>query len=227
MIQMVIAIDGPVGSGKSTVARELAKRLGFVHLNSGAFYRAVGVHALRQSVRLDDAQALANIAMRLEFTFKIDADGRTQLLVNGEDLCSELFTADAGVTASKIAGFPELRREIVLAAQRVAKDFPIVIEGRDAGTVIFPEAPHKFYLDAPLEVRAARRLGELVAKGTAVEGDLPRLMKEIADRDHRDMSREFAPLQGAKGAVVVDTSGLGVEDVVRRLADYVGSVDSD
>jgi cytidylate kinase len=162
--EMVITIDGPGGSGKSTVARKLANKLGFIHLNSGALFRAVAFIADQRGVALDDAQALSELALSLRFGFRLHQGGSTTFLVDDVDLGQELSTEEVGEKASRVARLPELRQILLELQQEVGRQSSLVVEGRDSGTVVFPNADKKFYLDANLDVRAMRKLAELVSQ---------------------------------------------------------------
>ncbi|MBM4033698.1 MAG: (d)CMP kinase [Planctomycetes bacterium] len=221
MQRTVVAIDGPAGAGKTTVARALAARLGFTCLPSGTFYRALGWRALEAGTPLDDEAALAQLADATEIAISVEADGRCVARVDGRDVSDELGSSAVGEAASRASVFPEVRRRMVELQRRFAEDRPVVAEGRDMATVVFADAEHKFYLDATVEERARRRARDLRARGEAP--DERRLANAIAARDRRDSSREAAPLRLAEGAVRVDTTGLSVEEVVERLLRAIRS----
>jgi cytidylate kinase len=202
---LIITIDGPAGSGKSTVARELARRLGYRYLNTGAMYRAVGRACLQQGVAFEDHDAVAQAANSIEFTMSADPE-LPQLLVNGEDPGDKLFEPEVAQAASKVAAIPGVRAVLVQAQRTIAAGGDWVAEGRDQGTVVFHDSPCKIFLDASLEVRAQRR-----AKQSAGED-----AQALAERDARDAGREVDPLKPATDAVVVDTSDLSMEAVVER-----------
>ena len=215
---MIIAIDGPAGAGKSTVARALAGRLGFLYIDSGAMYRAVAVLAARAGVALDDEPALGELAGGLRSEFRGDPP---RLWVNGEDLEPALRTAEAGEGASRVAALSAVRQAMVAAQQALgAAASPgggVVMEGRDIGSVVFPQAELKIYLDASLAERARRRLEDLRQRGEAADSEQVR--REVAARDQRDRTRDVSPLQRTEDAVVVMTDGLTPEQVVERLAE--------
>jgi cytidylate kinase len=202
---LIITIDGPAGSGKSTVARELARRLGYRYLNTGAMYRAVGRACLQQGVAFEDHDAVAQAANSIEFTMSADPV-LPHLLVNGEDLGDKLFEPEVSQAASKVAAIQGVRAVLVQAQRNIAAGGDWVAEGRDQGTVVFHDSPCKIFLDASLEVRAQRR-----AKQSAGED-----AQALAERDARDAGREVDPLKPATDAVVVDTSDLGMAQVVER-----------
>jgi cytidylate kinase len=214
MQQTVVAIDGPAGSGKSTVARRLADLLGFVFLPSGKLYRALAWQALRMGTPVGDGDALARLADRA----KIDAreeGGTWRFLVDGRDVTEELDGSAVSDAASRISVFPEVRRRMVALQRAMAEEGPVVAEGRDMASVVFPDARHKFFLDASVAARAARRARDLRVRGE--EADEAKLAAEIAARDLRDSSRQAAPLRQVEGAVYVDTTNLTVDQVIERL----------
>jgi cytidylate kinase len=215
----VVTIDGPAGAGKSTVARNLARKLGLIHLNSGALFRAVGLKAVELGISLSSDEELAKLAESISFKFVLNAKNETELLVGGEDVSEKILTESAGELASKIAVLPKLRETLLHVQRNVAKGNSVVVEGRDAGTVVFPDAKAKFYLVASLDVRALRRYLQLSEKQQTPE--LEKIKLEIQARDTRDSSREIAPSVAAKDAEVVDTSDLTVDDVVERICKFI------
>jgi cytidylate kinase len=206
---MVVAIDGPAGAGKSTVARAVARALGFTYLDSGAMYRCVALAALRSGVDLDDGSALGPLAQGLEIAV---ADGRVEL--GGEDVTEAIRTPEVAAAASRVSVHPEVR-EAMVARQRALIDAGnYVAEGRDIGTVVSPEAPLKVFLTASAEERARRRATE---SGEAVDG----VLAAQAARDARDREREHGALRAAPDSVELDTTGLDVDDVVARVVALV------
>lgn len=212
----VIAIDGPAGAGKSSASRALARRLGFQYVDTGAMYRAVGVIAAEQGVSFEDDDALAALVDRLRFEGTPGGDGLT---VNGRDLSVTIRRPDAGELASRVSTRPVVRERLVALQRRLGAAGGVVMEGRDIGTVVFPDAPVKLYLTADPKERARRRALELRARGDTV--DEGALAAEIAARDRRDQSRPTAPLRPADDAVVVDTTTLTLDEVVEHLAGVV------
>ena len=215
----VLTIDGPSGAGKGTVSRIAARRLGWHYLDSGALYRAIGVAAGWADLDLDDPGALVRCTFDTDIGFREGAEGDLRVLVNGNDATDELRTETAGAAASAIAAIPEVRAALK-DRQRVFRQQPgLVADGRDMGTVIFPDAGFKVFLTASADERAERRYKQLKDKGVSVTID--GLLREILARDARDANRAVAPLRPADDAVRIDTTGLSIEDVVARVLDIV------
>ena len=214
----VLTIDGPSGSGKGTISRAVAARLGWHYLDSGALYRAVGVAAGWANLDLGDAGALVRCTFDTDIGFREEA-GDLRVLVNGHDATDELRTETAGAAASAIAAIPEVRSALK-ERQRAFRQAPgLVADGRDMGTVIFPDAAIKVFLTASAGERAERRYKQLKDKGVSVT--LDGLLREILARDARDANRSVAPLRPADDAVRIDTTGLSIDDVVARVLDVV------
>lgn len=210
----VLTIDGPSGSGKGTISRLVARRLGWHYLDSGALYRAVGVAAGWGDIDLADPAALVRCTFDTEVSFREEGED-LHVLVNGSDATLELRTETAGAAASAIAAIPEVRAALK-DRQRAFRQPPgLVADGRDMGTVIFPDAPYKVFLTAGAEERAERRYNQLKDKGVSVT--LAGLLREILARDARDASRAVAPLRPADDAVRIDTTGIGIDEVVERV----------
>jgi len=216
---VVVTIDGPAGSGKSTVAGKVAKRLGFIHLNSGFLFRAVALLASESELNLGDDEALTRLAEERSFKFELDALNLTRFTVDGRDLTDRIRSEEIGELASKIAVLPKLREVFVRLQRSIAERQSLVVEGRDAGSVVFPGAAFKFYLDAPLAERAARRFRELQAAGSSKA--LAECQREIEKRDLRDSTREVAPQVCPEGARRVATGELSVEEVVEQVVEQV------
>ncbi len=209
----VLTIDGPSGAGKGTVSRIVARRLGWRFLDSGAIYRALAWAARRRGVDLNDPDAVARVAGEMELEFICDDD--VKVLVDGEDVTDRLHTEECGRIASKIAAYPQVRRAL-LDKQRAFRRPPgLVADGRDMGTVVFPDAPYKVFLTASAEERARRRYLQLKAQGLDV--NLDQIIKDLEERDRRDREREESPLVPAKDAVVIDSSDLSIDEVVDRV----------
>ncbi|WP_125076780.1 (d)CMP kinase [Pseudoxanthomonas sp. SGT-18] len=214
----VLTIDGPSGAGKGTVSRIVAGRLGWHYLDSGALYRAVGVAASWADLDLADPSALVRCAFDTAIEFRDGPEG-LRVLVNGTDATSELRLETTGAVASAIAAIPEVR-EALKERQRAFRRPPgLVADGRDMGTVIFPDATAKVFLTASAEERARRRHNQLKEKGVSVTFD--GLLREILARDARDAQRTVAPLKPAEDAVLIDTTGLGIDEVVERVLALV------
>lgn len=208
----VITLDGPGGAGKGTVSRLLAQQLGWHLLDSGALYRLVGLAADHHGVALDNEAALAVLAEHLDVQFLVSKEELVQVVLEGEDVSQQLRTEKVGAWASQVAALPEVRTAL-LARQRAFRDQPgLICDGRDMGTVVFPDAPLKIYLTADAEERARRRLEQLRAKG--ITASLADLKKDILERDARDMNRQTAPLRPAEDAVQVDSTALSITEVV-------------
>ncbi len=213
----VIAIDGPTASGKGTVAQRVARELGFVCLDSGALYRMVGLLALEQGIDLDDATALAKLATNLRPQFQ---DG--QVLLEGRDITQQIRREDVGRAASHVAALGALRRAL-LALQRAQRRPPgLVADGRDMGTVVFPDACLKIYLQADVRVRAERRLKQLMEKGYSA--NLSDLLQTLQERDRRDQTRDCSPLVAAEDAKVLDSTALTIEEVVAQVLQWYRSL---
>lgn len=211
----VVALDGPGGSGKSTVARLVAERLGYLYVDTGAMYRAVGVLAREAGVPLDDEAAVVQVARDAALTF--DGDGR--LHAGGRDVSRAIRTLEAGEAASRVSAHPGVRRLLVEQQRSLAAAGDVVMEGRDIGTNVFPDAAVKVFVTARPEVRAARRAAELRARGEEANED--EVLAAVVERDRRDSERAFAPLRKAGDAVEVDTSELGIDHVVDEVVRIV------
>ena len=214
----MVAIDGPAGAGKSTVARALAERLGYTLLDTGALYRSVALIAQRRGIAWDDAPRLGELAAGLEVTFVREAE-KTRVLADGADVTDDIRRAEISEGASRVSALPEVRRGLLEAQRRVAKHANVVAEGRDIGTVVFPSAQAKFFLIANAETRAQRRALELQAAGR--QAALVDVQAEMAKRDARDSARAVAPLRQAEDAVAVDSSGMTPEEVVAQMMTIV------
>ena len=218
MSKLVVTIDGPAGAGKSSVAKLLARRLGYRLLDTGAIYRAVALRAQREGVAWTDAGACAQVARALDIRFDFVGD-TNHVFVAGDDVSSAIRTPEISQGSSQVSAHPEVRAALLELQRRLGAGGGVVVEGRDTGTVVFPHAQAKFFLTASEEERARRRVAELAQKGTQVDFDVT--MREIRERDQRDASRDVAPMVPANDAVLVDSSTQTLEEVVDSLATVV------
>ena len=209
-----IAIDGPAGAGKSTIAKLLAKELAYVYVDTGAMYRAIGYYFLKNGVNSDDVETIEKELSNINVSI-VYQDGEQQVLLNGENVNGVIRQEEVGKMASATSKYKAVREKLVETQRQIAREQNIIMDGRDIGTVILPDATVKFYLTASVEVRAKRRYDELVAKGEAC--DLKEIEKDIADRDYQDMNREVSPLKQAKDAVLLDSSYLDIPQVVAEM----------
>lgn len=215
----VLTIDGPGGSGKGTIAQKVADYLGWHFLDSGALYRLTGLAAQNHNVALDDKAQLAVLAENLDIRFELVANDEPRVLLESKDVSLEIRLPEAGQAASKVAAFTEVR-DALLVRQRKFKRAPgLVADGRDMGTVVFPDATLKVYLTASVEERAQRRYKQLLAKGQSVKiGDL---LQDIQARDDRDMNRAVAPLRPADDAIIIDSSFMSIDEVFQQILDLL------
>jgi len=213
----VLTIDGPSGSGKGTVARQVADRLGWHLLDSGALYRLVAYAAESRSVPLQDEAAAERIAAQLDVRFGADSRGEEQIWLEGSEVSRQIRTERAGDGASKVAALPAVRAALVARQRAFARSPGLVADGRDMGTVIFPEAALKIFLTASAEERAQRRYKQLKDKGLGA--NLAALSLEIAERDRRDASRPIAPLRPADDAQIIDSTSMSIDAVVARVLE--------
>ena len=210
----IIAIDGPAGSGKSTVSRLLAARLGYLYLDTGAMYRAVALQAKRKNIDLKDTEKISRLCLDLDLHFR-SLDGATRLFLGAEDISAAIRSPDMDMLSSVISTIKEVREAMTLLQRKMAEQRGVVAEGRDMGTVVFPDAECKFFIDADPEVRAGRRYRERLARGE--KASRQEVEKELRKRDDQDMTRALAPLVPAKDAILLDTTNLTVEEVVETM----------
>ncbi|HEY0980710.1 MULTISPECIES: (d)CMP kinase [unclassified Schlesneria] len=213
---MIVTIDGPAGTGKSTVARTLADRLGFEFLNTGAMYRTVAYACLKKQLPLDDEQAVADETLRLKITF-----ANNRVLLGDQDVTDAIRQQEVTQSASIVAAHPAVRSRLVDLQRKIAHGINLVTEGRDQGTIVFPNADCKFFLTASPEERARRRLRELEEKGEQVS--LEELLEQQSLRDYRDETRACSPLQPAPNAIIIDTTDMTIAHVTGRLEQIVAA----
>jgi CMP/dCMP kinase len=219
----IITIDGPSGSGKGTVSRTVARALGWSLLDSGALYRLVALGGHRAAIGLDDAQALAELAGRFNIRFDSNESGDELVWLDGEDVTRAIRTEQAGNDASKVAALKEVRAALLDRQRRFAVPPGLVADGRDMGTVVFPQAAVKIFLTASPAERALRRYKQLKEKGVAA--NLAALSLEIAERDRRDSTRTASPLVASADAIMLDTTGMSVDSVVGRVLEIARDLD--
>ncbi|MBI3601414.1 MAG: (d)CMP kinase [Candidatus Omnitrophica bacterium] len=215
----MITLDGPAGAGKSTVARNLAKRLSISYLDTGAMYRALTLKALRLKIKLDDEKALTGLARKTVIDFKEMPDGSLHVTLDGEDVAEAIRSIEVTNHTFHAARTAAVRAMMVNAQRAIARHRSFVTDGRDQGTVVFPKADYKFYIDADLRERVHRRHRELKEAGEAV--DAAQLKKDMQERDHKDFSRVVGPLKKAEDAIVIDSTGLNVQQTVDKVMTYI------
>jgi len=216
---LIIAIDGPAGSGKSTVAKKLSRILGYTYIDTGAMYRAVAYKVKEEGIDPDNPDAVVNIMKRINIKLE-PSDNGVKVFLDGEDVSSKIRTEEIGKIASKIARHPEVRKILVQKQREMGKKAKnAVIEGRDTGTVIFPDADLKIFMTASPEVRARRRWEELKNKGLDI--DYNRILKEVKERDHLDQTRKDSPLRPAKDAIIIDTTNKSIDEVINQILELV------
>ncbi len=215
---LVIAIDGPSGAGKSTTARLLAERLGYIYIDTGAMYRAIGWKAKQEGIDPKNEENLAGLCGRTEVTIKKD-NNDPRFYVDGRDVSSEIRTPEMGMMASAVSKSPSVRARLLTLQRDLGRSGGVVMDGRDIGTVVFPDADVKFFLDAGAEERGRRRYEELKAKGMDV--DLARITQEIRERDLQDSMRSLAPLRKADDALLIDSTNLNIGEVLERMLSEI------
>jgi len=212
---MIIAIDGPSASGKTTTAKGVSKRLGFTHLDTGAMYRAVTLGITQSNIRLSDYNMINDYLNCMEINFDIN----NQVWLNGEDVSNSIRTVDISSKVSLVSAIPAVRKKMVEVQRFIAGDNDCVLEGRDIGTVVFPNAEYKFFLVADINVRAKRRLAELKDSDKTIT--LDEIITNISDRDELDSSRHHSPLQRAKDAILIDTSHITIDKQIDKIVEIV------
>jgi CMP/dCMP kinase len=215
---LVIAIDGPSGAGKSTIARLLAKRLGYLQIDTGAMYRAVAVLISRAGLDPADSNAIRRFCTDLDVRLETNT-GSQKVMANGQDVTNQIRTPEVSLMTSRISALKPVRDALLLAQREMGRNGGVVLEGRDIGTVVFPDADLKFFLFASPEVRGKRRFEELAAKGERIT--LQETIEAVIRRDEQDSQRDLAPLRQAEDAIPIDSSDIGIEEVVSRMEAYV------
>ena len=217
---ILITIDGPAGAGKTTVSRALAEAVGYRYIDTGALYRAVALAASREEIDLENDAGLQRLCSGLDLSFDRTEAG-TRLLMNGEDVTGLIRTPQMSMMASAVSARPVVRRFLLSVQKELGRNKEAVFEGRDMGTVVFPEAEAKFFLDASTRVRAERRFREIAATASVT---LDEVQQDIIRRDKNDSTRSIAPLKPAQDAVIIDSSGMSVDDVVEKMLTCIGEV---
>lgn len=218
---LIIAIDGPSGAGKSTVARLLAQRLGYIYIDTGAMYRSLGWKAKQERLDPADEKSLADLCARTEVTIRKD-NSDPRFYVDGFDVTGEIRTPEMGMMASVVSKSPAVRARLLTLQRELGKNGGVVMDGRDIGTIVFPDADRKFFLEASAEERGKRRYLELKEKGMDVE--LARITRELEERDQQDSGRSIAPLRKADDALLIDSSFLSIDQVVDRMLAEIAKV---
>ncbi len=218
-MSIAIAIDGPAGAGKSTIAKAAAKALGFIYVDTGAMYRALGLFALREGVEPDDREAVKLLLKKVEVTLSRNEKGEQLVILNGEDVSSLIRTEQVSMAASKISAIPEVRASLLSLQRDMAKKYNVIMDGRDIGTVILPDAKVKIFLTASAEIRAKRRYDELIARGENVTYD--EVLRDVKERDDYDVNKPISPLKPAEDSILVDTSELSLQESIDLLINTI------
>lgn len=213
-----IAIDGPAGAGKSTIAKKLAKELGYVYVDTGAMYRAMAYYFLTNDISSDDEAAIAKVCENVNVSIAYK-NNEQQVLLNGDNISDKIRNEEVGNMASATSVYPVVRTKLVELQRQLAQKENVIMDGRDIGTVVLPNANVKIYLTASSKVRAQRRFDELTEKGISCEFD--EIEKDIIDRDYRDMHRETSPLKQADDAVLLDSSDMDIDEVVEKMKEII------
>ncbi|MBE5945781.1 MAG: (d)CMP kinase [Lachnospiraceae bacterium] len=221
---MNIAIDGPAGAGKSTIAKLVAKELGFLYVDTGAMYRSIALYFIENNVSLDDEDAIDNACDNINIEIKYE-DGVQQVYLNGKNVSLEIRQEQVGNMASKVAAKKAVRDKLLSLQRDIAADNNVIMDGRDIGTFVLPNAEIKIYLTASVKTRAKRRYDELVSKGESP--DINKIEADIEQRDYQDMNREIAPLKQADDAIFLDTSDMNIEQVVAYICNLTKNKSGD
>lgn len=218
-MSIAVAIDGPAGAGKSTIARAAAKELGFIYVDTGALYRSIGLNVLRKGVDLGDANAIEKSLEGMKVELSFDSLGAQIVLLNGEDVSSLIRTPEVSMSASKVSAIPAVRAFLLDLQRNMAKTQSVIMDGRDIGTVVLPNAEVKIFLTASPEIRAKRRFDELIEKGQEVKYE--DVLADVIERDYNDSHREIAPLKPAEDSKLADTSGLTLEESINLIINII------
>lgn len=217
---MKIAIDGPAGAGKSTISKAAAKKLGFIYIDTGAMYRAVGLAAVRQGVDTTDTEGVTSILDDIEISISYDESGQ-QIFLNGENVSADIRLPEISVAASNVAVIPVVRLKLVELQRELAAHNDVLMDGRDIGTYVLPDAEVKIFLTASVEERAMRRYKELTEKG--IQADFDEVKADMEYRDKNDSEREFAPLKPAEDSIILDNTDLSLEQSVNKICEIAGT----
>ncbi|MDD3375638.1 MAG: (d)CMP kinase [Candidatus Omnitrophica bacterium] len=216
---IIVTIDGPAGAGKSTIAKEVSKKLGFTYLDTGAMYRSLTLSALNQGINLEDEDALVALAKQTHIDLCTDENHKLQVLLDGKDVTEDIRSSKVTNNTFHIASVGGVREIMVNRQREIGAASNVVAEGRDIGTVVFPNAKKKFYLDANFQERAQRRIKELREKGKQVEAD--EIQKDLQQRDTKDFTRKVGPLKKAEDAIVIDSTHMSIEQVVQKIIEVI------
>ena len=218
MKKINVAIDGPAGAGKSTISRKAANALGFIYVDTGALYRTVGVSALRKGIDMESDEAIISVLPDTKVEMKF-IDGEQRMFLCGEDVSSDIRMPEASMAASRVSAVPKVREFLFDLQRKLARENDCVMDGRDIGTVVLPDAEVKIFLTASPECRADRRYNELIEKG--IEANYEDVLSDIIKRDYNDSHREIAPLKPADDAIILDTSGFELKDSVKKVIETI------
>lgn len=216
---MRVALDGPAGAGKSSVAKEVAKRCGYLYVDTGAMYRTIGYYCLKNHIDVHDSDKVVSALPQIQVETKYNSAGEQRMYLNGEDVSEAIRTPEGGMAASAVSALPQVRAFLLQTQRDMAKKYSVVMDGRDIGTVVLPDAECKIYLTADAKLRAKRRALEFEQKGIAF--DFEELLKEIVQRDYDDSHRDIAPLKQAEDAYLLDTSNMDFEQSVNAVLQLI------